>query len=231
MNARIPAAALSFALALGVQPAMRRGLKEFPPLSALPVTPYSFQDAVLASAGLRAAAADLAWIQLLQYMAGGLPDLRDSRPYEHVKDMSLRVVRLDPSFHRGYLYGASVLGFFPEVDRPADALEILQDGMRRDPGQPLYSVYIAALAYKKRGEADQMIAVLESTLADPASPIEMKAIIANLYKSRGEYERALALWEGILDSEIEAREWPRARIQVAEIKTLMKEKRAAPKRQ
>lgn len=231
MSARLPAAALSVALALGVQPALRRGLKPFPPLSELPSTPYAFQDVAMASAGLRAAAADVAWIQLLQYAAGGLPELPDARPYEHVKALSLRVARLDPSFHRAYLYGASILAFFPEVDRTDDALDVLREGMSRDPGQPLYSEYIAALAYKKRGESDRMIAILEPTLNDPKSPIEMKAIVANLYKSRGQYERALELWNGILDSELEAREWPRARVQVAEIRKLMRERRPAPRPQ
>jgi len=132
------------------------------------------------------------------------------------------VAALDPSFHRAYLFGAGVLAWFPSVDRPDEAVEVLQEGMRRDPGQPLYAVYIAALAYKKKGDADRMIALLEPTMDDPKSPIEMKAIIANLYKSRGEYEKALALWNGILDSELESREWPRARIQVAELKALMR---------
>lgn len=231
MRAPLVCAALGFALAVGVQPALRRGLREPPPLSELPATPFSLQDIALASAGLRAAAADLAWIQLLQYMANSLPEMKDARPYEHVKTLSLRVARLDPSFHRAYLYGASILAFFPEANRPDEAVEILEEGLRRDPGEPLYGVYIAALAYKRRGDADRMIALLEPTLGDPRSPIEMKAIVANLYKARGEYEKALALWNGILDSELEAREWPRARAQVAEIKALMKAGRGAPGRQ
>lgn len=227
MKAPPAAAALAFALALGVQPAMRAGLREAPPLSSLPVTPYSLQDAALASAGLRATAADLAWIQLLQYMAGSLPDMPDTRPYEHVKTLSLRVARLDPSFHRAYLFAAGILAWFPEVDRPDEAIEVLQEGMRRDPGEPLYQVYIAALAYKRRGDADRMIALLAPTLNDPKSPIEMKAIVANLYKARGQYDLALALWNGILDSELEAREWPRARVQVKEIEKLLRERRRA----
>ena len=51
-----------------------------------------------------------------------------------------------------------------------------------------------------------------------------------LDEARREYEKALALWDGILDSELEAREWPRARIQVAEIKKLLAVKRAATPR-
>jgi tetratricopeptide (TPR) repeat protein len=226
MKPALGAAALGFALAFGAQPALRRGLREFPPLSRVPVTPFSLQDAALASAGLRAVAADLAWIQLLQYLGNDLPEMPDTRTYEHIKTLTLRVVRLDPSFHRAYLFGASILAWFPSVDRPDEAVEVLQEAMREDPGQALYPVYIAAIAYKRRGEADQMLAILEPTMDDPRSPIEMKAIVANLYKSRGEYEKALALWDGILDSDLEAREWPRARIQVGEIKALMKARKS-----
>ncbi len=220
-------AALGAALALGVQPALIRGAREFPPLSGLPPTPYSLQDAALASAGLRAAAADLAWIQLLQYSAGGLSELQDSpgAAFEFIQPMARRVVRLDPAFHRAYLYGAGILGWFQNVARPDDAVDLLKEGMRDDPGQPLYSEYIAALAYQKRGDTARMLEILEPAAADPRSPIEMKAILANLYKARGEYARALALWEQMLDNEDDAREWPRARLQIAALRRLIREKR------
>jgi tetratricopeptide (TPR) repeat protein len=221
------AAALGAALALGAQPAMIRGARAFPPLSALPSTPYSLQDAALACAGLRAAAADLAWIQLLQYSAGGVPELPDKpdAPFEYMKPMAERVVRLDPSFHRAYLYGAGVLGWFRNVQRYDDAVDLLREGMRSDPGQPLYSEYIAALAFQKRGDTASLLAILEPAAADPRSPIIMKAILANLYKTQGEYEKALALWEEMLDNEDEAGEWPRARLQIADIRRLLKERR------
>lgn len=220
----IGAAGVAAVLAGGVGIRASQG---FPPLSELPSTPFSLQDAAMASSGLRAVGADLAWIQLLQYAAGGLPELTDdpSRPYDHLSTLALRVARLDPSFHRAYLFGASMLAWFNNIQRTDEAVALLKEGMRRDPGQPLYSVYIAALAYRNRGEADKMIAILEPTLGDPNSPIEMKAIIANLYKTRGEYSRALILWEQMLEHESERREWPRARVQIAEIHDLMKKGR------
>jgi tetratricopeptide (TPR) repeat protein len=227
-------AALGAVLALGVQPALIRGARAFPPLSQLPSTPYSLQDAALVSAGLRASAADLAWVQLLQYSAGGMVELVDAPglPFEHIGPMALRVVRLDPSFHRAYLYGAGVLGWFQNTKRYDDAVDLLKEGMRDDPGQPLYSEYIAALAYQKRGDTARMMAILVPAAADPRSPIEMKAILANIYKTQGDYARALEIWEGMLDNEEDAREWPRARGQIADIRRLMKEKRAvgAPKK-
>lgn len=220
----LAAAALGAALALGVQPAMIRGAREFPPLSELPPTPYSLEDAALVSAGLRAAAADLAWIQLLQYAAGGVPALPEvpGEPFKYVLPMTRRVVRLDPSFHRAYLFGAGVLGWFKNVDRPDDAVSLLEEGMRDDPGQPLYSEYIAALAFQKRGDQARMLQVLEAAAADPRSPLIMRGILANTYKTRGEYAKALALWEAVLDDEDESREWPRARLQADELRGLMK---------
>ena len=219
-------AALGAALALGAQPALIHGARPFPPLSSLPSTPLSLQDAALASSGLRAAAADLAWIQLLQYSAGGMAEVTDEpgKPFEHIKPMAERVVRLDPSFHRAYLYGAGVLGWFRNVERYDDAVELLQEGIRNDPGEPRYSEYIAALAFQKRGDTAHLIEILVPLAADPRSPIEMKAILANTYKSRGEYAKALAIWEDMLDNEDDAREWPRARGQIVEIRRLMKEK-------
>jgi tetratricopeptide (TPR) repeat protein len=228
-------AALGAALALAVSPTLIRGARAFPPLSELPSTPYSLQDAALVSAGLRAAAADLAWVQLLQYSAGDVAELPDKpgAPFEHIKTMSERVVRLDPAFHRAYLYGAGVLGWFQNVKRYDDAVDLLREGMRDDPGQPLYSEYIAALAFQKRGDTTKMLAILESAAADPHSPIVMKDILANIDKSQGEYAKSLALWEEMLDNPEDAREWPRARVEISDIRRLMKEQRpgGAPKKE
>jgi tetratricopeptide (TPR) repeat protein len=226
-------AGLGAALAMGARPALDRGARAFPPLSELPSTPLIMQDAALVSVGMRALAADLAWVQLLQYAANGLPEVTDApdRLFEHMKPLSLRVARLDPSFHRAYLYGAGTLGWLKNVARTDEAVDILEEGIRRDPGQPLYSEYLAALAYQKKGDDARLVPLLESIASDPKSPIEMKAILANMYKNKGDYARALALWDEMLGNDAEAREWPRARIQVADIRRLMKEKRAAPKAQ
>lgn len=223
-RAPLAAALLSAALALGSDAAMDRFAPRFPPLAELPATPYALQDAALVSGGLRAAAADLAWVELLQYGAGGSPDLPDrpGRVFDRMKDMSLRVVRLDPSFRRAYLYGAGILAWFRNVDRPDEAVELLREGMKNDPGERAYSVFVAAIAFQQKGDVDKTVALLESTLSDPHSPIETRAILANLYKTRGEYAKALAVWDAILDDDDARREWPRARVQAAEIKALMK---------
>jgi len=213
-----------FALALLAGARMRR-LHEprFPRLAELKAGPFAFQDAALAVAGFRAPAADLAWIQLLQYTAGGLPELTD-RPghsYEHLAQLSLRVTRLDPSFHRAVLFASGILAWFHGIERPDEAAELLHEGMLRSPEQPLYALYLAAIAYKKLGDTDHMISLLESSFDLPDTPSTMKAILANLRQSRGEYRQALALWERIRDNERDRSEHARAKTKIAELKILL----------
>lgn len=221
----LAAALVCGAVALAAGARMSARAREFPSLSDLPATPFALQDAAMSSCGLRAAAADIAWVQMLQYAAGSLlefPPDRPGRSYDHLETLALRVTRLDPSFRRAYLYGAGLLGWFHGVDRPDEAVELLEEGMRRDPGEPLYSLYIAALAYKKQGEADKMIALLEGTFDDPRTPSQMKAILANTRKARGEYAKAIELWERVLESPRDSSEHPRARQQINELERLMR---------
>lgn len=218
----IASALLALALLAGAR--MRR-LHEprFPRLAELKAGPFAFQDASLAAAGMRAPAADLAWVQLLQYAAGSLPEYTDhpEHPYEHLATLSLRVTRLDPSFHRAVLFGAGILAWFRGVERPDEAAELLHEGMRRSPDQHLFPLYLAAIAYKKQGDQDKMIALLESSFDLPETPTTMKAILANLRQSRGEYREALVLWARMLENERDRSEHARARAKIAELKGLL----------
>lgn len=219
----LAAAAGAFAATLLCGAAMRRAYApRLPPLSGLVPGPFAFQDAALAVSGFRAPAADLAWVQLLQYAAGNLPEYPDGpgHGYDRIGELSLRVARLDPSFHHAILFGAGILGWFEGVERPDEAVELLREGMRWAPEQPLYALYIAALAYKKRGQSGQMIDILEASFDDPNTPSLMKTILANLRQARGERRRALWLWERILASERDASEHARARLKIAELRAL-----------
>ncbi len=222
------AAAVLFVLALFAGSRMRR-LHEprFPPLSELRTGPFAFSDAALAAAGFRAPAADLAWIDLLRYTAGSLPEYKDrpDRPYQHLGELSLRVTRLDPSFHRSVLFAAGILAWFHGIERPDEAAELLNEGMRRNPEQPLYALYLAALAYKKQGDTDHMIALLESSFDLPDTPATMKAILANLRQSRGEYRESLTLWRRILANDRDRSEHARAKSKIVELRALLAKKR------
>ena len=152
---------------------------------------------------------------------GLLPD-RPGHPYEHLSELSLRVTRLDPSFHRAALFAAGILAWFHGIERPDEAADLLNEGMHRSPEQPLYALYLAALAYKKQGDTDRMVALLESSFDLPETPSTMKAILANLRQSRGEHREALALWERIRDNDRDRSEHARAKIKIAELKNLLR---------
>jgi tetratricopeptide (TPR) repeat protein len=215
-------------LSLGTDAGLRRAHDpRFPPLSTLSAGPYILQDSALAAAGFRAAAADLAWIELLQYAAGvTTPGYEDEpgRPYTHLKEMALRVGRLDPSFHRAFLYGAGMLGWFHGVQRPDEAAEILEEGIRLAPDQPQFKSYLAALAYQKQGDPERMIAVLEESFDRPDTPTMMKTILANIRQSRGELKESLELWERIRANDRDRAEHGRAAGKIAELKALLRRK-------
>lgn len=218
-------AAVLFGLALFAGSKMCRLYEpRFPALAELQGGPFSFQDAALASGGFRAPAADLAWIHLLQYTAGSLPEMidRPGHPYEHLQTLSLRVARLDPSFHRAILFGAGILAWFHGIERPDEAADLLNEGMKRSPEQSQYALYLAALAYKKQGDTNRMIALLESSFDLPETPSTMKAILANMRQSRGELRESLALWERIRDNERDVSEHARARLKISELRTALR---------
>jgi tetratricopeptide (TPR) repeat protein len=225
----LAAAACAAALALAADVPMSALARSFPPLSELPRTPLIFQDVAFASAGLRAAGADLAWVQMLQYAADGLDVFPGDSGYDHIKELSQRVTRLDPSFHRAYLYAAGILGWFHGVDRPNEALDILLEARRLDPGQKLYGLYIAGLAYKKKGDSERMVALLDSAYDDPQTSSIMRTILANIHQERGEYDKALAIWEDILEHDRDKTEHGRARVQIPKLEKLIRER--ASKRQ
>lgn len=218
----------AFAAAAGLSAALEaRSPRPAPALAELEPTPFAFRDSVLAAAGMRAMAADLAWVQLLQYMAGNLPEIADrpGRRHDRVLELSRRVFRLDPSFRRAVLYGASVLAWFEEVDRPEEAALLLEEGIRRVPEEPLFKLYLAALAFKRSGQDERMVALLERAFDDPTTPSTMKAILASLYARRGDDEKALATWQRVLANPLDASEHPRARERSAALREKLRLKR------
>jgi hypothetical protein len=224
-------AAVAAAASVGADKPLSRDAHAFPPISALPATPFTPQDVAFASVGFRAAGADAAWVQMLQYAAGNLPEYPDPPgvAYGRIKDLALRIVRLDPSFHRGYTYAAGILGWFHGVDRADEAVELLEEGRLHDPGQKMYGMYIAALAYMKKGDSESMVRLLDGAYDDPQTSPPMRAILANIHLSRGEYEKSLAIWKDILSGERDATEHGRARVEIPKIERLIRE-RAAEKR-
>jgi len=162
--------------------------------------------------GARRAAADVGWIQLLQYY--GSPEVKCTHEdnhelyHEHLNGRggeyfdllkySLRITRLDPRFYHVYLYAAGALGW--NLSRTDEALQILQEGIKHNPKYWRFYLYISAIVYKQLKEYKKMVEVLEKVVKYPDCPNIIKSILANIYESLGEYEKCLRMWIEILNS-------------------------------
>ncbi len=162
--------------------------------------------------GMRRLAADVAWIQLLQYY--GSPETHgEDNPsaagvthghahaefgggrYPEFLARARRVVEIDPTFHYAYLYAASSLAW--NLDRPNEALWLLADGVSRSPTYWRFRMYAAAILYRERGRFDDMLTLLENAADYPDCPNMVRVLLARVYESRRLWGRAETLWEQI----------------------------------
>jgi tetratricopeptide (TPR) repeat protein len=172
--------------------------------------------------GFRAAAADIAWVQLIQYCGGEtLPD--ESRTLDLLKNFTLRVVRIDPYFYEAYLFSSGILAWFKNVNRPDEAIEILQEGIKNNPKHWPFRIHLAAIVYKKAEEYGKMASSLEEAIRYPECPSIIKAILANYYKEQKEYARAVTVWESVLASDDSAYQ-NRAEEQISILEELLENK-------
>jgi tetratricopeptide (TPR) repeat protein len=168
---------------------------QFPHYHELVLGPERLQDMALLAGGFRRFAADLAWVQYLQYLGQN----EDVASLGDLLGRTRRVTRLDPRFRRAYLYGASLLAWNPQQPRTEEAVALLREGIARNPSFWRLHSLLAAIAYKEEGQEAAMLASLEKTARDPQSPTILKSIVANLYKKQGRYTDALRIWLDVLD--------------------------------
>ena len=193
----------------------------WPHFEELNVGPHGLEDVSMILAGFRRAAADMAWVQLLQFL-GEAHELEEARlnPKESLKGMTLRVTRIDPYFRSVYLVGAGILAWFPRVDRPDEALEVLREGVRYNPEYWPFQIYIAAILYKKQGRFPEMAQLLEEGRRHPECPPVMKSILANTYKAQKRYADAIRIWQIVLSNPQDREYHETARRQIERMSSL-----------
>ena len=110
----------------------------YPPLfsKTFPLsTPAAFWASTM---GMRRLAADIVWIQSLQYYGeregehsaeihGDIPPQEDKTPYPQLKEHWQQIIRLDPLFVSAYLIGPTTLGW--NLKRYDEALHLLSEGI------------------------------------------------------------------------------------------------------
>lgn len=116
--------------------------------------------------------------------------------YARLLDYARRTVSLDPYFHYATLFSAGALAF--NLNRPDQALELLQDGMRRDPSFWRFRLYAGAIAFRQSAEIDKAVQLLEEALRYPDCPSMVANILANIHKKQGNYRRAAEIYLQII---------------------------------
>ena len=173
-----------------------------PPAGGPPVPQYAVQDMAAVLSGARRVGADVAFIQLLQYYGSGeedkpLPDKGVADPktlwLPRFLPLSVRAAALNPFFHSAVLFSAGALGFV--LDRPEEALSLLERATAADPTFWRYRLYAGAIAYQKNENPDKVILFLEEALKYSDCPSMLQNILANLHKKRGEYARAAEIFQ------------------------------------
>ncbi|MBI4667722.1 MAG: tetratricopeptide repeat protein [Elusimicrobia bacterium] len=176
------------------------------------------RDLVLVGLGLRRMAADFAMMDMLIYygtyeetpeqghdisdagwVRGRDPD---SLMYQDILPLTKRVIGLDPFFRYAVLYGAGVLAF--NEGRYAQAVELLNEALKRDPQYWPYNLNLSAIAYKKAGDFPKVVSFLEQIYPLPECPTMLKNILANIYLKIGRKAKAVEIFKWMAQSAPEA---------------------------
>lgn len=163
------------------------------------------ETASLMGLGLRRLAADLGLIRLLVYYGTAEKEVEGHHDedwggghYPEMGPRALRILDLDPTFAYAAFYAAGALAF--NLDRPAEALKVLEYGLKRDPGNTSYHAYIGAIGFHRRGDQESVIRLLEPLAETRDCPTMIKSMLAFLYARKGLKDKAAGLYRDIRDN-------------------------------
>lgn len=160
------------------------------------------QQASLYSLGMRRVAADLALIRLIIYYGTREGDddghgHGEEGGHHELLPRGMAVLDADPSFTYPALYTAGALAF--NLQRPDEAIRMLEYALARDPRNAQLQAYLAAVGFHKKGDRKSVIALLEPMLDYEDCPAMIKHLMAVLYKRERRFDRARALYTELLD--------------------------------
>lgn len=163
------------------------------------------ESAALFGLGMRRTAADLGLVRLIIYYGTSQRGEHDHGQPGHVhsagdhRELAARAIAVldaDPAFTYAALFASGALAF--NLQRPEEALEVLEYALARDPRNWKLRSYVAAIGFHKKGDRAAVIAALEPVLAYPDCPAMVKNLMAVLYKREGRLREAAALYTELL---------------------------------
>lgn len=185
-----------------------------PPPRLPPRSPVSLSgDGVVANAsfwslGMRRLAADLAFIRLLVYYGtheddetGGHehgyegPD-RKEEGYPQMLGRVRRIAAMDPYWPYPVMYGVGALAF--NLQRPDEALSLLDAALLVRPGDEQYIALMGAVGFHKGGDLASAVDRMMPAIDQPGTPTMLRNMAAYMNERLGRRETAVRLYREIL---------------------------------
>jgi predicted Zn-dependent protease len=115
--------------------------------------------------------------------------------YPEFLPRSRHILEIDPNFTAAGLYGAASLAF--NMNRPGEAEELLNFGLKYSPREWKYLSVLAAIGYSKARSPRAVAEAIAPLLKDPDCPVMLKQQSAFLNKKAGNYAAAAAIYADI----------------------------------
>lgn len=116
--------------------------------------------------------------------------------YPEFLPLARHILEVDPSFTAAGLYGAASLAF--NMERPAEAEELLNYGLKYSPKEWKYLTVLAAIGYSKAQDPAAVAESIKPLLSEPDCPVMLKQLAAFLNKRAGNFAAAAAIYADIL---------------------------------
>lgn len=205
------------------------------PLNQLTFNQHIAQDLGALFVGSHRLAADLAYIQFLQYY--GTPENEDGEEghdghhhshddseihdftregqYSRLEEFGTRILRLDPYFHEPILEVAGSLAF--NQKRIGSSLDLLREAVNRDPHFHRYRLYAAAILYKNEGQDLKLIDSLIEAIRYPDCPPVLENVLGNLLKKYKRFGEAKMVYQHTIDTALDESSRETARRNLAKL--------------
>lgn len=152
----------------------------------------NFSELFSVSFGFRALAADMAYIQFLQYY--GDKENAAAR-YKDLYQYLENITDIDPNFTFAYTYGAAILAF--NLTRYDEAIRFISKGLRYNPAFWELRFYMGAIIYKQKGETLKYVGLLEDAIKFKDHPAILERMLGNIYEITKTPDRAALYWAGL----------------------------------
>ncbi len=142
-----------------------------------------------ATMGRARVAADLAWLEAIQYYG---KHRKTDRMYPFAETLFSTLVALDPQFENAYVLGALILS--EDVGRFDVARGLLEAGVAANPESWRLTFELGFLCYVRGTNKEEAAGLLRRAARMPGAPSSVTRLAAFAAGQAGDREMAIALW-------------------------------------